>query len=93
MGRRAGERRGALVPEADPLLSIRPHERVRQDDARLLEIGLGAQDKCRGTSGRGALASSPDWSVVLPRVGLLTAFAILCAWLATLTFRAYQRSV
>jgi ABC-2 type transport system permease protein len=44
-------------------------------------------------AGRGALAPSPDWSVVLARVGLLAAFALVCGWLATRAFRAYQRSV
>jgi hypothetical protein len=59
------------------------HVLMLPDFERADRIGLGAQDQCRGTSGRGALASSPDWSVVLPRVGLLTAFAIVCGWLAT----------
>jgi len=44
-------------------------------------------------AGRGALASGPDWALVLTRIGLLTAFALVCAWLATRAFGAYQRSV
>jgi ABC-2 type transport system permease protein len=43
-------------------------------------------------AGRGALSSSPDWGVVLARLGLLAAFALVCGWLATRAFRAYQRS-
>jgi ABC-2 type transport system permease protein len=44
-------------------------------------------------AGRGALDTSPDWGLVVTRVGLLMAFALVCAWLATRAFRAYQRSV
>jgi ABC-2 type transport system permease protein len=44
-------------------------------------------------AGRGALDTSPDWGLVFARVGLLMAFALVCAWLATRAFRAYQRSV
>ena len=43
-------------------------------------------------AGRGALAPSPDWGVILARLGLLAAFALVCGWLATRAFRAYQRS-
>ena len=43
-------------------------------------------------AGRGALSSSPDWGVVLARLGLLAAFALVCGWLATRAFRAYHRS-
>jgi hypothetical protein len=78
--RRLRQRLDALgpAPRAELL-----HVLMRPDFDRADRIGLGAQDQCRGTSGRGALASSPDWSVVLPRVGLLTAFAIVCGWFAT----------
>lgn len=44
-------------------------------------------------AGRGALDTSPDWGLVITRVGMLMAFALVCAWLATRAFRAYQRSV
>jgi ABC-2 type transport system permease protein len=45
------------------------------------------------TAGREAVGSDVDWSVVLGRVGLLLAFALLCTWFASRAFRAYQRSV
>jgi ABC-2 type transport system permease protein len=43
-------------------------------------------------AGREALASRPDWGLVLGRCGLLLALAVVCAWLSTLAFRSYQRS-
>jgi ABC-2 type transport system permease protein len=44
-------------------------------------------------AGREALAASPDWLFVLPRIGgLLVLAVVLTAW-ATRTFRAYQRSI
>jgi hypothetical protein len=88
--RRLRERLDALgpAPRAELL-----HVLMLPDFERADRIGLGAQDQGRGTSGRGALASSLDWSVVLPRVGLLTAFAIVCRLARHPPFRAYQRSV
>jgi ABC-2 type transport system permease protein len=44
-------------------------------------------------AGRAALHGQAEWSVVLPRLGLLLAFTLLCGWLATRAFRSYQRSV
>lgn len=44
-------------------------------------------------AGREGLTSSPDWSLVLSRMGLLAAFTIVCTWLATRAFRVYQRSI
>jgi ABC-2 type transport system permease protein len=44
-------------------------------------------------AGRAALAASPDWSFIAPRiVGLLVLAVLSTAW-ATSTFRAYQRSL
>lgn len=45
------------------------------------------------TAAREALRASTDWGVVLPRLGLLLALAVLMAWLATRAFRSYQRSL
>jgi ABC-2 type transport system permease protein len=44
-------------------------------------------------AGRQAMSVATDWSVVWSRLGYLTAFAVVSAWLATRAFRAYQRSV
>jgi len=44
-------------------------------------------------AGREALASSPDWSVVLTRLGWLALFTFICGWLATAAFRVYQKSI
>ena len=44
-------------------------------------------------AGRDALSADPDWGLVLSRMGYLLAFTLVCAWLATRAFRAYQRSV
>lgn len=44
-------------------------------------------------AGREALTESPDWTMVLWRLGALLAFALICGWLGTRAFRAYQRSV
>jgi ABC-2 type transport system permease protein len=44
-------------------------------------------------AGRQALAASPDWSFVLPRIGGLLAVAVAAMWLAVRAFRSYQRSV
>src|SRR6266536_3432259 len=42
---------------------------------------------------REALGTGADWGLVGPRVGGLLALAVVCAWLATRAFRAYQHSV
>ena len=42
---------------------------------------------------REGLAAAPDWAAIWPRLGALTALAILMNWLATKAFTAYQRSV
>ena len=44
------------------------------------------------TASRAALSADTDWGVVGPRLGLLTALALLMAWVATRAFRVYQRS-
>jgi ABC-2 type transport system permease protein len=44
-------------------------------------------------TGREAVASNVDWSVVMTYGGSLALFALASAWLATRGFRAYQRSV
>jgi ABC-2 type transport system permease protein len=44
-------------------------------------------------AGREALAASPDWSFVVPRVALLVGLTILSTAFATRTFRSYQRSI
>src|SRR6266508_1404507 len=44
-------------------------------------------------AGREALGGSVDWGFAGVRVGGLLALAIVCAWLGTRAFRAYQRSV
>jgi ABC-2 type transport system permease protein len=44
-------------------------------------------------AGREALAASPDWSFIAPRIVALAALAILSTAWATSTFRAYQRSI
>jgi ABC-2 type transport system permease protein len=42
---------------------------------------------------RSALGAHTDWTYVLIRLGWLFALTVACAWIATLAFRAYQRSV
>lgn len=44
-------------------------------------------------AGRSATTRGTDWSLVLTRIGLLAALLLLSASLATMAFRAYQRSV
>jgi ABC-2 type transport system permease protein len=44
-------------------------------------------------AGRAALASNPDWSFILPRMGGLAAVTIAAMWLATRAFRSYQSSI
>lgn len=41
---------------------------------------------------REALADNPDWGAIWPRLGALTAAALVMGWLATRAFIAYQRS-
>ena len=42
--------------------------------------------------GRQTLAHTIDWSVAGPHLAELLALALICAWLSTRAFRAYQRS-
>ena len=44
------------------------------------------------TASRAALSANTDWGVVWPRLAMLTALALLMAWVATRAFRVYQRS-
>jgi ABC-2 type transport system permease protein len=44
-------------------------------------------------AGRAALGSSVDWGLVATRVDLLALLAVVCGWVATRAFHAYQRSV
>lgn len=44
-------------------------------------------------AGRTTLGTGVDWGLVLTRLGLLSLLALLCGWVATRAFRAYQRSV
>ncbi|HZD79101.1 MAG TPA: ABC transporter permease [Actinomycetota bacterium] len=44
-------------------------------------------------AGHAALSAGTDWAAVMARTGYLLSFALVCAWLATSAFRAYQRSV
>jgi ABC-2 type transport system permease protein len=44
-------------------------------------------------AGRTALGADVDWGLVASRMSLLVLLAVLCAWIATRAFRAYQRSV
>lgn len=44
-------------------------------------------------AGRSATSHGTDWSLVLTRVGLLSALLLASGTLATMAFRAYQRSV
>jgi ABC-2 type transport system permease protein len=41
---------------------------------------------------RSALGASPEWGAILVRIGLLLAFCAVAAWLASRTFRVYQRT-
>jgi ABC-2 type transport system permease protein len=43
-------------------------------------------------AGREALSASPDWAAIWANLGLLAALTVVMSWLATLAFRAYQRS-
>lgn len=42
---------------------------------------------------REALTAAPDWGLILGRIGLLAALALLMAWLAARAYRAHQRSL
>jgi ABC-2 type transport system permease protein len=44
-------------------------------------------------AGRSAAMTQTDWGLVLSRLGLLAAFALICATLATRAFSTYQRSL
>jgi ABC-2 type transport system permease protein len=44
-------------------------------------------------AGRAALGPSVDWSLVASRAGLLALLTLVCGWVATRAFHAYQRSV
>lgn len=44
-------------------------------------------------AGRTAVFPDPDWGLVGGRIALLAALALVCGWLATRAFGAYQRSV
>lgn len=44
-------------------------------------------------AGRTAVFPDPDWGLIAGRIGLLAGLALVCAWLATRAFGAYQRSV
>lgn len=44
-------------------------------------------------AGREGLAASPDWGIVLSRMGWLVVFTVVCTWLSTRAFRVYQKSI
>jgi ABC-2 type transport system permease protein len=44
-------------------------------------------------AGRSAATQQTDWTLVASRAGLLVALLLVSAWLATRSFRAYQRSI
>jgi ABC-2 type transport system permease protein len=44
-------------------------------------------------AGRQSIVATPDWSIVLTRLGGLAALALLFGYVAVRSFRAYQRSV
>jgi ABC-2 type transport system permease protein len=44
-------------------------------------------------AGRSAATQHTDWSLVASRTGFLVALLLISAWLATRSFRAYQRSI
>jgi ABC-2 type transport system permease protein len=58
-----------------------------QSIARFNPVDWAAQ------SGREVIAGDADWGLVASRLGLLALFTLVCAFLATRAFRAYQASV
>jgi ABC-2 type transport system permease protein len=44
-------------------------------------------------AGRSAATETPDWALVLSRIGFLVAFLVACGVFATRAFRTYQRSL
>jgi ABC-2 type transport system permease protein len=58
-----------------------------QTVARFNPVNWAAQ------SGREVVGANIDWGEVLPHIGYLLAFTLVCAFLATRAFRVYQRSV
>ncbi|HUA11495.1 MAG TPA: ABC transporter permease [Solirubrobacteraceae bacterium] len=71
---------GALMQQ-----SLAPH--WIQDVAKYNPVNWAVQ------SARSAAMQHIDWGLVLPRLGLLLAFALLAAAFATRAFRRYQRSL
>jgi ABC-2 type transport system permease protein len=58
-----------------------------QDFARFNPVNWAVE------AGRQTLSSSIDWSLVGTHLAELLALALVCAWLSTRAFRAYQRSM
>ena len=58
-----------------------------QDVARFNPVNWAVE------AGRETLQPDVDWGLVLSRAGWLLALALVCGWLSTRAFRAYQRSV
>ncbi|MGH2915810.1 MAG: ABC transporter permease [Solirubrobacteraceae bacterium] len=58
-----------------------------QDVSRFNPVNWSAQ------AGRNVLGAHVDWGLVGSRAGYMVAFTLVCAFLATRAFRAYQRSV
>src|SRR5262249_14787864 len=58
-----------------------------QDFARFNPINWAVE------AGRQTLSSSIDWPLASVHLAELLALALVCAWLSTRAFRAYQRSV
>ncbi|MGI8967714.1 MAG: ABC transporter permease [Chloroflexota bacterium] len=44
-------------------------------------------------AGRAGLSAQPDWGFVFARLGWLFLLTLICGWIATRAFRAYQHSV
>ncbi len=44
-------------------------------------------------AGRSASIEQTDWNLVATRTGLLAVLLVASAWIATRSFRAYQRSI
>jgi ABC-2 type transport system permease protein len=58
-----------------------------QDVARYNPVNWAVQ------AGRAAMGTNVDWAMVWSHVGYLTAMLLVCAWVSTRAFRAYQRSM